>query len=202
MPRKSHAAAVLADGSVLIIGGSFGGPVPTASTDIFNPATDSVVPGPDMNVARAGHSATILPNGNVLVAGGTDGINELSSVEIYDAATGKFSMADSLTIPRTGHSAFPLPDGGALIIGGTSATSEIYSTGLRLGGTPLIGNTSTPDVVSQLLAGCSAGGSRPRSIQVQPARESSNRLSASSMILPNRATTRAAGPYSMMKIQH
>src|SRR3970282_22415 len=83
-PRKGHAAATLADGRVLIVGGSYGA-VPVASAEIYDPATGSVSAGPMLSSLREGHSATTLLDGNVLVAGGNDGSADLASAEVYDA---------------------------------------------------------------------------------------------------------------------
>jgi hypothetical protein len=83
VPRESHTASLLPDGTVLIAGGnelfyysgsgypygSYNTP-PSATTEIYHPATGSFTPGPTMKQARAGHSATLLPNGAVLLVGG------------------------------------------------------------------------------------------------------------------------------------
>src|SRR5205823_5732492 len=68
--RESHAATVLPDGRVLIVGGwdgTTGAPVPPAtagtpnvlaSSDIYDPATGLVSPGPALNIARMNPTAT------------------------------------------------------------------------------------------------------------------------------------------------
>src|SRR5689334_22885603 len=89
-PRQEHAAAVLADGRVLIAGGSDGS-TSLNSTDIFDPATGSIAAGPAMAGARAGLSATALLNGNVLLAGGNSGSADLNTAEIYDSSSNGIS---------------------------------------------------------------------------------------------------------------
>jgi hypothetical protein len=73
--RGSHAAATLADGRVLVIGGLVpdnGGPatIDDATTEIYDPASGTFSPGPDLTVARYNHSAVTLNDGRVLVIGG------------------------------------------------------------------------------------------------------------------------------------
>ena len=81
-PRTGHAAARLADGRVLIAGGTNADSTVLNSTELFDPATGSVVTGASMGTAREGASATTLIDGRVLIAGGHDGTQELASAEI------------------------------------------------------------------------------------------------------------------------
>ncbi|MEO8799104.1 MAG: kelch repeat-containing protein, partial [Polyangiaceae bacterium] len=70
VPRYYHAAAPLADGRVLIAGGSddLG---PLADGELYDPATTTFEAFCGMSVTRAfGQSASLLPTGNVLVTGG------------------------------------------------------------------------------------------------------------------------------------
>ena len=85
--RYAAAAAVLADGSVLIVDGE-SSTTSTPSADIYNPATGLFSPttGPPTAV-RFFHSVALLADGTVLVAGGTNGDVRLASSEIYDPAT-------------------------------------------------------------------------------------------------------------------
>jgi hypothetical protein len=136
--RKDHAAAVLPDGRVLIAGGTGyaadSSLVTLNTTEIYDPATNSVAAGPSMSAARAKHSATTLLDGRVLIAGGDNGSNDLASAEIYNPATGAISATDSMSAPRSGHTALLLPNNNAVLIaGGTStgndvATAELYES--------------------------------------------------------------------------
>ena len=94
--RQAPAAAPLADGRVLVSGGVFEEGVGgyQASTEVFNPATNSFSSAGigAMSTARTGAIAAPLPDGRVLVAGGYDGSTRFSSAEIF-AATNAFSFA-------------------------------------------------------------------------------------------------------------
>lgn len=74
LPRHSFATVALADGRLMVLGGSpgrFRGCLPCqAESHILDPATRLWQPGPVMLQERAGHTATRLPDGSVLVAGG------------------------------------------------------------------------------------------------------------------------------------
>jgi hypothetical protein len=127
--RVRPAVATLADGRVLMAGGS-AGPATLASAEIYDPATHNVLPTGSMNYARQGASATLLPNGTVLIAGGTDSSGVPTSLcELFDPVLGTFSYTGSLSAMRTSHSALLLPDGRVFVVGGKSANSrgELYN---------------------------------------------------------------------------
>ncbi len=71
-PRAQFTATLLASGKVLIAGGyAAAGGEPLASTELYDPATETFAPGPDLLVARARHAAAELPgSGEVTVTGG------------------------------------------------------------------------------------------------------------------------------------
>ncbi len=129
--REQHTATLLADGRVLIVGGTTstgtGDFQPTATVEVYNPATGSFSVTGSMAEARTFHTATLLPNGKVLVAGGGD---ENSTAEIYDPATGSFSITGGMEIGRSGHTATLLPNGSVLVAGGGIfaglASAELY----------------------------------------------------------------------------
>src|SRR5688572_2774018 len=66
--RAAHTATLLPDGKVLVAGGFAGEANSLSSTEVFDPATRTFVPGGKMNAARSSHTATLLPNGKVLIA--------------------------------------------------------------------------------------------------------------------------------------
>ncbi len=129
--RADHAAALLANGQVLITGGfatATLAPDPGLNTaELYNPATNAFtsVTG-TMRVRRTNHNATLLADGKVLLSGGQDnnGGDGLASAELYDPATQTFSaIAAAMTSPRGGHGAALLPDGKVLLVGGFNNSS-------------------------------------------------------------------------------
>jgi N-acetylneuraminic acid mutarotase len=90
--RAAHTAALLADGTVLVAGGSLQGTaVPSASAELYDPGSGTWTAIAGMFEARTGHTATLLPNGKVLVTGGYGGSRSsgtLASAELYDPGNG------------------------------------------------------------------------------------------------------------------
>jgi len=115
-----HTATLLANGEVLVVGGSGN------STELYDPVTGGWSPTGNLNTARVGHSAVRLANGKVLVAGGfiynrnENHYTFLATAEIYDPGTGVWSVAGSLNVARTGAAATLLADGSVLVAGGGS----------------------------------------------------------------------------------
>ena len=128
--RTNHTATLLANGTVLITGGST--PESPAhemtSAQTFDLATRMIANTGNMLTARQNHTATLLKDGSVLIAGGMSGGHALSSTEIFDPSTGKFSPGARMHEARSSHAAILLPDGRVLICGGTgnSPGAEIY----------------------------------------------------------------------------
>jgi hypothetical protein len=125
-PRSGHAATLLANGKVLITGGTTvtaaGVVSVTATAEIYDPATEHFTATGKMNTPRRGHQATLLNNGKVLITGGSDATHVLSTAELYDPATGTFTYtANPMSSPRTLHRQTVLLDGRVLITGGSAA---------------------------------------------------------------------------------
>jgi large repetitive protein len=142
-PRISPGGVALADGRVLVFGGTEPEeshdphPERLASAEVWDPSTNSFTLVGPMADARSSATATLLADGRVLVVGGVgvswecDGDPDdftgysctalrpaLASAEVWDSGTGLFTQAGSLAAPRTGHTATLLADGRVLIIGG------------------------------------------------------------------------------------
>ena len=102
--RDQHAAAILPDGGVLIVGGR-GADGPLASTEIIDPAASSVKAGPQLATARAGHSATRLDDGRVIVAGGFEVMSYTTRLIPFTSFTIRFETTASRSYGRRTQSA-------------------------------------------------------------------------------------------------
>lgn len=124
--RRSAAAALLADGRVLVTGGDDVG-----SAEVYDPLVNRWSSAGRMAESRTYHTATLLADGTVLVAGG---FHDLASAELYDPVAGTWSVTGSMPRGRSGHTATLLADGRVLVAGGSSAigaqaSAEIYDPG-------------------------------------------------------------------------
>jgi hypothetical protein len=115
--RWSQAAALLADGKVLVAGGA-GLPADLASAELYDPKTGRFAATGSMTQARYGLTATSLGDGRVLVAGGWCERGTVASAELFDPRTGLFAATGSMEQPRSDHTATLLADGRVLVAGG------------------------------------------------------------------------------------
>jgi N-acetylneuraminic acid mutarotase len=128
--RYAHTATLLPSGKVLVAGGNDGTAISSylASTELYDPVTNTWVPSGSLAVAREGHSATLLPSGKVLVAGGHNATNGwLAAAEVYDPVAATWSTAGSMTIVRENHTASLLPSGEVLVVAGFNSTGISYN---------------------------------------------------------------------------
>ncbi|RVU46144.1 kelch repeat-containing protein [Rubrivivax rivuli] len=122
--RTLHTATRLADGRVLVVGGSS-----EAGAEIHDPATNTWSRTSPMHAERAQHTATLLPDGRVLVVGGVRPTWNMalrsteqdwaSPPELYDPRLDRWTLA-SVPAARFQHSASLLPDGRVLVAGGAA----------------------------------------------------------------------------------
>src|SRR6266404_2821481 len=59
-----------------------------------------VVGTPELQLARAGHTATLLADGRILIVGGETANGPVSRAEIFDPAAGGFSVTGSSVVAR------------------------------------------------------------------------------------------------------
>jgi hypothetical protein len=131
--RDRHAAVVLPDGRILIVGGvatelvplvSFPGPAMPwilSSTEILDPRDGHFSPAASMLTPRDEPTATLLRNGKVLVIGG--GAN---GAELFDPKNDTFTVTGAMAESRYGQTATLLQDGKVLICGGGPRRAELY----------------------------------------------------------------------------
>jgi hypothetical protein len=138
-PRAYPIVALLADGSVLVAGGSRNAK-PLDTAERYLPDSGAWVTAGRMNVPRTHGTATLLTDGRVLLAGGGDtgapGYKATASAEIYDPVAGTWTVTGSLAVARALHTASRLADGTVLVAGGAASwystsgavawTTEIY----------------------------------------------------------------------------
>ena len=137
VPRQGHTATALADGRVLVIGGDVpdgaGNLSATATTEFYDPQTQTFSAGPSLTQARSTHTATLLADGRVLVVGGYQvygpGVAS-ATAEVYDPVTDSFTAVATPGMGRTLHTATPLNDGRVLVVGGGSKfdLSDIFGS--------------------------------------------------------------------------
>ncbi len=127
--RFGHSACRLADGRVLVVGGTHWDLRKHESrvlttAEIYDPALGKFhACAGTLIAARDRPTTTLLPDGNVLVAGG-QGINSepVTFTELYNPSTDRFTRITGASLePRMAHSAVPLPSGDVLICGGWDA---------------------------------------------------------------------------------
>lgn len=125
--RANHAAAPLADGRVLIVGGVGGrnGDVSLESAEVFDPRRGAWTDVASLDQPRTGLTATTLTDGRVLVAGGelvSQGTRRsLASTEVYEPHTDGWRSGGDMDCPRSEHAAVRLPDGRVAVIAGDAA---------------------------------------------------------------------------------
>jgi len=140
--RFDHAAVLLPNGRVLIVGGIERNGVMQPGAELFDPVTRRfTATGRPLAQHGWGVTATLLRDGKVLVAGGSTGCDSpcyTASAELYDPAAGTFAPTGKMTVPRAEARAVLLRTGEVLFVGGTSVsgsnpvlTAELYhpSTG-------------------------------------------------------------------------
>jgi Kelch motif len=139
-PRAYAMAVTLADGSVLVAGGSRDGQ-PLDTAERYNPDNGTWVAAGRMNLPRTQATLTLLPDGRALaVGGGIEGGPDwrtTASAEIFDPTTNTWTLAAPMSEARASQTATLLPDGEVLVAGGSTtyygesglvtADAEIYN---------------------------------------------------------------------------
>lgn len=136
-PRNDHAAVLLRSGKVLILGGDASGvgATPTATAELYDPATRQFTRTGSMLAPRRPYGVVLMADGTVLVPAGTSADKSvIASAEVYDPANGRFTRTGAMLAAREKHTAALLRDGTVLVIGGSNekngtgrlTSSEVY----------------------------------------------------------------------------
>ncbi len=138
VPRSRHAAALMPDGSVLIVGGIDAAGAPVHKLELFS--LDAGFEDVGMLPMTAGvidATITALPDGRILIAGGRVNANpgtpatNTAFIARLDPLDGSVDVVptDRLGVARAGHQAATLCDGTILVTGGASdgAIAERYN---------------------------------------------------------------------------
>ena len=125
-PRAFHAAALLADGRVLVSGGvvTQSGET-TASAEIYDPSTGLFSPAGAMQVTRMVHSAVLLTDGRVLVLGGAQASE---ATDLFEPTDGRWSPGPILQPAWAASTVTLLRSGKVLVFGGEDAQGFPVST--------------------------------------------------------------------------
>ncbi|MFO1322514.1 MAG: kelch repeat-containing protein [Burkholderiales bacterium] len=133
--RYSHGAVRLADGRVLVAGGS-GTSTDLATAQIYDPSANTWTTDPGtIGTARRELTLTPAPGDDFLIAGGQNGTTRVKTTTIYDPPS--FAAGADMLSARAAHTATPLLDGSGkvvkvLVVGGigtdgkSSNTAEIF----------------------------------------------------------------------------
>lgn len=115
--RENHTSTLLADGRVLVVGGSSSGQA--AASVAFDSASSTWSQSGLLNTPRGMHTATLLADGRLLVTGGVGASGPLDGSEVFDSQTGQWTVAPALEGKRYSHTATLLKDGKVLVTGGS-----------------------------------------------------------------------------------
>jgi len=114
-PRYEHAAATLADGRIVLVGGqrSRGAYEALTTTDVFNPSSGTFSNGPALKSTRIKSEALALDANRLLVTGGVEDYNLASNTgEIVDLSSGASTVAaNAMNTRRLLHQMVPLTTG-------------------------------------------------------------------------------------------
>ncbi len=134
-PRAGHLAMLRPNGTVMLAGGIswddlilFRLPAVRNSTDIYDPAGNSISAGPSMSTPHSLVDPVDLGNDRWLVAGGISSLTLLNPgtsttvAEVYDAAANTFTAAGVMATARGNHQAVALGGGRFLVAGGADGT--------------------------------------------------------------------------------
>ena len=114
--RDGHTATVMADGRILVVGGTGA----ASLTEVYDPTNNSWSYVSSPIYARNNHAATLLTDGRILVAGGGNAI-----AEIYNPATNSWTQTPAMNASSGPSAGVRLQDGRVLVL--SRSDPEIYN---------------------------------------------------------------------------
>ncbi len=115
--RVQHTATLLADGRVMITGGTAPGTPCTTSVEIYDPASDTWTESTPLPKVRQLHGAARLQDGRVLVAGGWNckAGEDPKTAEVFDPATQTWTATGPMLAEASEPDLQLMPDGRVLM---------------------------------------------------------------------------------------
>jgi hypothetical protein len=132
--RSGHTATLLANGSVLVAGGSPYLGLPTQTAETYGQATNAWSLTDPSHQGRVAHTATRLPNGHVVLIGGGSGSGTppIASIEAWFPTSSGWVSQASLRAARSNHTATLLPNQQILVVGGINSTQTAVLSSAEL----------------------------------------------------------------------
>lgn len=111
-----HATLLLADGKVLVSGGSTPRPLEIELVQMMDPKANSMISIGKLIFARYEHSMVELSPGIIAITGGATRNGDQDEVEIFDTNIGRSRMVGHLAAPRKQHDSLKIDSNHVLVL--------------------------------------------------------------------------------------
>lgn len=138
-PRSHHAAAIVVDGSTVVIGGEDAEGKVLGSIEIYNFFLDQwTASAATLAHPRLDHHAVVLDSGDILVVGGRDATGApVGQAELYHPTGDTIEAVATEVTPRADDDVLTMPSGDLLVAGGRDVSgnpvlaTEVYDPNAR-----------------------------------------------------------------------